>query len=116
MAEYYESKGIDVNQGAQKKNVTKSEINAEWIKKEKLQVLETKEDKRRKEEATKQNVNKQNNTRVEMDTTNSEMLGFGTKPQRQPAREQEPRERDNRPKGGKRNNKPVINNEDFPTL
>lgn len=102
--------------------MNRGEVKAEWVKKEKLQVLETKEDKRRQEAENKQNVNKQNNTRIDMDNANSEMLGFGTKPapQRQP-REEEPRDnrdnRDNRGKGGKRtNNKAVINNDDFPTL
>ena len=64
MAEYYQSKGITLNQTvAPKKVAVRPEVNAEWIKKEKLIVLETKEDKKRTE-VVKQTVLQQNNTRV----------------------------------------------------
>lgn len=63
----------------QKKAPVKGEVNADWLKKEKLTLIETKEDKRRQENV-KQNVLLHNNTRVERDLANSEILGFGNKP------------------------------------
>ena len=43
LQEYYESKGIEAPETqARREPVKKGEINAEWIKKEKLTVLETK--------------------------------------------------------------------------
>lgn len=78
MAEYYQSKGVDINsQAVQRKVPVKGEINAEWIKKEKLTLVETKEDKKR-QEGLKQNILQHTNTRVEMGFGNSELLGFGT--------------------------------------
>ena len=47
LAEYYQSKGVELNTTAQRKAPVKGEVNAEWLKKEKLTLLETKEDKRR---------------------------------------------------------------------
>jgi len=44
-----------------------------------LTLVETKEDKR-KQETVKQNVLLHNNTKVEMNLGDSELLGFGTKP------------------------------------
>lgn len=88
LAEYYQSKGVDLSTStAQRKVPTKSEINAEWLKKEKLTVVETKEDKRR-QETVSQNLTQHNNTRVEMNLGNSDILGFGQKP----AQQQKPRE------------------------
>jgi len=49
------------------------------LKKEKLTVVETKEDKR-KLEVVKQNLTSHNNTKVQLDLGNPELLGFGTKP------------------------------------
>lgn len=47
LEEYYKSKGIELNNTVtQKVPVKKAEINADWIKKEKLVVLETKEEKK----------------------------------------------------------------------
>ncbi len=88
LAEYYQSKGVDINSTGQRKVPTKSEINAEWLKKEKLTLLETKEDKR-KQETVGQNLTQHNNTRVEMNLGNSDILGFG---QQRPAQQQRPRE------------------------
>lgn len=80
MAEYYQSKGIDINSvGGQKKAPVRGEVNAEWLKKEKLTLIETKEDKR-KQENVKQNILQHNNTKVELDLGNPEILGFGTRP------------------------------------
>ena len=43
LSEYYKSKGIELSNGyEQKVPVKKGEIDAEWIKKEKLTILETK--------------------------------------------------------------------------
>lgn len=87
LAEYYQSKGVDINSTAtQRKVPTKGEINAEWLKKEKLTLVETKEDKRR-QETVGQNLTQQNNTRVEMNLGNSDILGFG-----RPVQQQKPRE------------------------
>jgi hypothetical protein len=49
LEEYYKTKGIDINSFEQKVPVKKAEIDAEWIKKEKLTVIETKEDKKNSE-------------------------------------------------------------------
>lgn len=52
MDEYYKSKGIELDSlhaNAKKEPVKKGEVNAEWIKKEKLTVLETKKDKKASE-------------------------------------------------------------------
>lgn len=84
MAEYYQSKGVDITSvAAQKKVPVKGEVNAEWLKKEKLTLIETKEDKRRQENV-KQNILQHNNTKVELDLGNPEILGFGTKPAQKP--------------------------------
>ncbi len=80
LAEYYQSKGVDLNvTSTQKKTPVRGEVNAEWLKKEKLTLIETKEDKRRQENV-KQNVPQQNNTKVELGFENSKSLGFGSKP------------------------------------
>ena len=80
MAEYYQSKGVDFNSTvAQRKAPIKSEVNAEWLKKEKLTLVETKEDKKR-QEVVKQNVLNHTNTKVELGFGSSELLGFGTRP------------------------------------
>lgn len=43
LEQYYESKGINIKEVSHTKQVEKkSEINADWIKKEKLTVMETK--------------------------------------------------------------------------
>lgn len=119
MAEYYQSKGIDINSTAvQRKVPVKGEVNAEWLKKEKLTLLETKEDKKR-QETVKQNVTQHNNTRVEIGFGNSEILGFGSTKPVQKQREEEPqRNQTNGQKGGKRVPQTKVNlkEDDFPTL
>lgn len=121
MAEYYQSKGVDINStGAQRKVPVRGEVNAEWLKKEKLTLLETKEDKR-KQETVKQNIAQQNNTRVELGFGSSEILGFGSKPVQKPREEeQQPQQRNNNDKGykGKKTTqaKVALKEEDFPSL
>lgn len=45
LEEYYKSKGVDLAYNAQSRApVKKGEVNAEWIKKEKLTLVQTKED------------------------------------------------------------------------
>ena len=117
MVEYYQSKGIAINTAVERKAQVKVEVNAEWLKKEKLTLLETKEDKKR-QEVVRENVPQHNNTRVELGFNNSEILGFGTSKPVQRPREEEPRAQNNNgQKGGKRNQTKVnLKEDDFPTL
>lgn len=119
LAEYYQSKGVDLTlTSGQRKAPVKSEVNAEWLKKEKLTLVETKEDKKR-QEIVKQNLTQHNNTRVEMDLGNTEILGFGTKPVQKPKEEEGQRNHHERGHKGapkKTHQKVVINEDDFPTL
>ncbi len=119
MVEYYQSKGIAINTAVERKAQAKVEVNAEWLKKEKLTLLETKEDKKR-QEVVRENVPQHNNTRVELGFNNSEILGFGTSKPVQRVREEEPRAQNNNTngqKGGKRNQTKVnLKEDDFPTL
>ncbi len=126
LQEYYESKGVDVNQINKRQDpVKKTEVNADWIKKEKLTVLETKEDKKR-ETRNKVQVPKnelQPGQSVAEDNK-AELLGFHSKQSaKRPERnrdEKEERPRDNNKKpvagGGKKKEKIVINEDEFPTL
>lgn len=75
LEEYYKSKGVEVSNVYEKKAVSKrADLNAEWIKKEKLTVLESKEDKKLGERSG-QNVVKFSSSRVGLDE-NLESLGF----------------------------------------
>lgn len=80
--EYYRNKGIDfdVITAAKKEPVKKGEVNAEWIKKEKLTVLQTKEDKKASEEeqkADKKQNRRQNNEKVGLsEHLNSDLFGL----------------------------------------
>lgn len=114
--QYYKNKGVDINSAYEQKGpAKKADINAEWIKKEKLTVIETKQDKKNSER------NNQGFTKVALSRTgldeNLEGLGFGQKvvKKQEEKREEKP---DNRGKGRKDNNKkkPVINDDDFPSL
>ena len=49
LKEYYKKKGIEVNMSFEKNVAQRADINAEWIKKEKLTLIETKEDKKNRE-------------------------------------------------------------------
>ncbi len=80
LEEYYKSKGVEITNTFEKKApVKKGEINAEWIKKEKLTVLDTREEKKHGERNS-QNIVKFNSGRAGLDE-NLEGLGFGQKAQ-----------------------------------
>jgi len=49
LEEYYKNKGVELSNVYEQKVTKKADINAEWIKKEKLTVLESKEDKKNSE-------------------------------------------------------------------
>lgn len=100
---------MDVTSTYEKKAPAKrAEINADWLKKEKLTVLESKEDKKISERNA-QNVVKFSSARVGLDE-NLEGLGFGSKA---PVKHERHEERAVKGKGGK---KALIREEDFPTL
>jgi hypothetical protein len=120
-----------VPQVQQREAVKKGEIKADWIAKEKLTVLETKEDKRERQQA--QHSRRDLKNQVGLDTANAELLGFGiSRPQPRREREEEapreqrgPREqkggRDNKPAdtrkaAPKRQEKVVLKDDDFPSL
>jgi hypothetical protein len=124
LEEYYRNKGIDLqNQYEKKGPVKKGELNAEWIKKEKLTVIETKEEKKQSERNA-QNAVKRTDNRTGLDE-NLERLGFGSKPvvkrteERREPREQKDAKPEPRgakaPRGGK-GGKVVLNEDDFPSL
>jgi hypothetical protein len=107
LEEYYKSKGVEVSNVYEKKAASKkADLNAEWIKKEKLTVLESKEDKKLSER-NGQNVVKLTSGRVGLDE-NLESLGFFDK---KPKRQEEGRKHEGRP--GK---KEKLREEDFPAL
>lgn len=89
-------------------------MNAEWLKKEKLTLLETKEDKRR-QEVVKQNILVHNSTKVENDFGNSELLGFGTRPVQKHSTEEHHHDAKHQ-KGAKKGPKVALKEDDFPTL
>jgi hypothetical protein len=108
LEEYYKNKGVEVSNVYEKKAVSKkAELNAEWIKKEKLTVIESKEDKKLSER-NGQNIVKFASSRVGLDE-NLESLGLFEK--KAPKRQEEPRKHE--PKHGKRQQ---IREEDFPAL
>lgn len=86
LQEYYESKGISLEEGNQKKApVKKGDVNAEWIKKEKLTVLETKEDKKHGERNKVQVNTRQLQPGINAgEDENAELLGFHSKPSAKP--------------------------------
>jgi hypothetical protein len=103
---------VEVSNVYEKKAVPKrADINAEWINKEKLTVLESKEDKKLGERSG-QNVVKFSSSRVGLDE-NLESLGFFEK--KAPKRHEEPRDRKNESRQGKKE-KNHIREEDFPAL
>ena len=92
--------------------VKKEDLKADWIKKEKLTVLTTKEDKRGEEGRKVQQVVRHNETKTGLgiDEADFDKVGFGSsKPQKQV----EERKNDKR---GRKGNKPQFSAEDFPTL
>lgn len=113
LEEYYKSKGIELNNNFEQRAPTRrADINAEWIKKEKLTVLETKEDKKNSERNI-QGAVKFSSGRAGLDE-NLEGLGFGQRPAR---KVEERREVRNEPRVGKgKKERVVINDDDFPSL
>ena len=117
LEEYYKAKGVDVTyQKEEKAAVKKEDIKAEWIKKEKLTLMTTKEDRRGGEDRkTQQNI-QQNSSKVGLgiEEADFDKVGFGSKPAPKEApRQEEPQ------KGGKRGgkkNKPQFSADDFPSL
>ena len=91
--EYYRQKGIQLDAPVQREPVKKGPVDADWIKKEKLTVLETKEDKRTREQV--QVTRKDLKNQVGMNVEHSELLGFGTQAP-QPRREREEEHREHR--------------------
>lgn len=80
--EYYKSKGVDVAFNVAAKGPAKrGEINADWLKKEKLQVLQTKEDKRQQEKGNTEQTVKFSTTKVGLDLDEDKLniVGFGSK-------------------------------------
>jgi hypothetical protein len=78
LEEYYKSKGVDMTYNSQaKSNAKKNQIDAEWIKKEKLTVLKTKEDLRNQEKS-EQSI-KPTVTKIEQDDSDLKLCGFGNK-------------------------------------
>jgi hypothetical protein len=91
--------------------VRQEKIEADWIKKEKLTVLETKESKKQSERNAQNNV-KQTANRTGLDE-NLEGLGFNSKPAK---KTEERRAPDTKEKGGKGKPKVTLNDDDFPSL
>ena len=89
LKEYYKKKGIEVNTTFEKNVAQRADINVEWIKEEKLTLIETKEDKKNRER-------------------NAQNLQ-----QRKP---EEKRENKDEYKGTGKKKKVVIQEEDFPSL
>lgn len=114
LEEYYKTKGVDLTYTAQTKApVKKGEVNAEWIKKEKLTLVQTKEELKNQERNGEQRV-KFNSAKVGLDIDESDLgkLGFGSKPLPKEHNHQKPEE----PRKGGKKNKPQFSNDDFPTL
>lgn len=115
LEEYYKQKGVDLTYQQDSKNAVKKEdIKAEWIKKEKLTLMTTKEDLRSQEKKAQQVV-KHNTakTTLGIEEEDFEKVGFGSKP----APKEAPRQEES--KGGKRGGKkakPQFSADDFPAL
>ena len=90
----------------------KTEVDAEWIKKEKLTVLSTKEDKKAQERNSEQGV-KFTSAKVGLDIDESDFnkVGFGKKPAVQETHKPEEHHRK-----GKKHQKPHFTADDFPSL
>ena len=115
--EYYKSKGVDINDMNSKKDAPKkNEVNAEWIKKEKLTLMNTKEDEKKKDRNSEFNKREFVDKVGLSDNMNADMLGFTTKPKKQERKEDEPKENHHKNKKNKGQNKVVLNDDDFPAL
>eukprot|EP00178_Gracilaria_changii_P014121 TRINITY_DN4005_c0_g1_i1.p1 TRINITY_DN4005_c0_g1~~TRINITY_DN4005_c0_g1_i1.p1 ORF type:complete len:117 (+),score=19.14 TRINITY_DN4005_c0_g1_i1:507-857(+) len=112
--EYYKSKGVDVTYQAENKGpAKKQDIKADWIKKEKLTLMKTKEDLRNEEKNTQPTKKaKGPSSGVDVEENQYDLVGFGSKPA--PKDNQRNNERNDK-RGGKRN-KPQFSNDDFPAL
>ncbi len=114
LEEYYKSKGVEITNNYEKKApVRKADLNAEWIKKEKLVLLESKEDKKISERNA-QNIVKFSSSRVGLDE-NLESLGFFSKAEKKPEYKQENKHEGKHEYRGK-GKRPVVNDDDFPSL
>lgn len=115
--EYYKSKGVDISyQKQQDKAYNKEDIKADWIKKQKLTLMTTKQDLRAAEQKAQQAI-VQNTTKTGLgiDESDFDKVGFGSKP----APKEAPRQEDHHQKGGKRGGKkakPQFSADDFPSL
>lgn len=110
LEEYYRAKGIDLTYAPTAKALAKrGEVEAEWIKKEKLTLLTTKEELKAQERRGEQAVKVSSST-VGLDIAEEDMgkLGFGKK--KQQSREEEHH------KKGKKAHKPHFTADDFPSL
>ena len=116
--EYYKTKGVDITDLGQKKDAPKKgEINAEWIKKEKLTLMNTKEDEKVKSRNAEFVNKREFSDKVGLgENVNAEILGFtSNKPKRGERREEEPKgERGQKHK--KKGKEVVLKEEDFPPL
>lgn len=92
------------------KRTNKGEVNADWIQKEKLTVLKTKED-RKNSEKNESVQNKPKKVAPIIEPIDQAVFGFGTKKPNEGKSEW----RDNE-KGRKAHGKVVLNDSDFPAL
>ena len=113
LEEYYKAKGVDLTYNPENKGqVKKGEIKAEWIKKEKLTLLETKEDLRNQEKKAEHSIKYTSvKTGLAIDESDFDKVGFGSKPAPKDNRRDEPKPE----KRGKKN-KPQFSADDFPSL
>ena len=113
MEEYYKAKGIDLTYKPESKvAVEKEEIKAEWLKKEKLRLIETKEDLRKQEKKAEHSIKYTSvKTGIAIDESDFDKVGFGSKPAPKDNRKEEPKP----DKRGKKN-KPQFSADDFPSL
>jgi len=92
----------------------KTDLNAEWIKKEKLILVESKEDKKLSERNT-QNFVKFTSSKVGLDETIESLGLFGKKvPQKTEEKKEHTNKYEHKGKGKKE--KVVISQDDFPSL
>jgi len=114
--EYYKNKGVDLTYQAQHKGpVKKQDINADWIKKEKLTLLKTKEDLKNEEKKIQPASRTTGpSSGIDVEDNKLNLVGFGSKPLPKDTQKTNERREDNK-RGGKKN-KPQFSNEDFPSL
>jgi hypothetical protein len=120
LEEYYRAKGLDLSYQPASRPQPKKEAaeTAEWIKKEKLTLLTTKEDLKAQERSGQQAV-KPKAARSGLDIEEADLgkVGFGSKPvaPREAPRTEEKRGEKRIP-AGKKGGKPQFSAEDFPSL